>query len=305
MHRILAGAACIGLVSPSIVAAQSAERVLAPSSNWYLDGGETRCRLLRKFGEGPDAHLFFLETDQPSAYASFLIAGPTLEKIDWSKSIEIQLGDLEKVELQSAHGGDFEGFGSALMNSSIWLGEPKTEIAPQDDKEASEEVSVEAERGLPRIVSERFSEVSRLSVTQGEENVISLELRGFAKALEALNLCSENFVSYWGLDLEKHRSMQHGPKLTNLDEIARRVVWSYRGRALRRGEQGTVRFLVMVDELGQVTSCRQSNATEFESLESPICKEIARAQFEPARDAKGQPMRSYYASSVRYTLPSR
>jgi hypothetical protein len=49
-----------------------------------------------------------------------------------------------------------------------------------------------------------------------------------------------------------------------------------------------------------VESCTILKATQTEQLESPACKVMQRAQFEPARDAAGQPFRSLYVTSIIY-----
>ena len=59
---------------------------------------------------------------------------------------------------------------------------------------------------------------------------------------------------------------------------------------------------VMVNEAGAVTDCHLERATKLESLNSPACKEMQRATFEPALDRDGTAMPSYYATTIVYRV---
>ncbi|MBX7541457.1 energy transducer TonB [Qipengyuania sphaerica] len=275
--------------------------VLEPSSQWHLDTGDERCRLAREFGEGAAKHILFLEMDEPSAYVGFLLAGPAMEELDLQVPVRLQFGNLEPIVLDRHTQGSLEGYGAALMSTGISLDENFP--AELEETGTNESSVTEAPKGLPRLASERFTNVETLTIAQEDAEKAVLKLPSLHKALEALNLCSEDFITYWGLDLEQHRSMQRGPKWTNSQRVVRRIAANYPSAALRKGEQGSVRFLLIIDETGQVEECRQSNVTLLDKLESPACKIMRRGEFEPALDADGNPMRSYYASQIRYVLP--
>ena len=292
------------LALPNHVVAQTEAPIVEPSTPWHLDGGEARCRLARKFGEGDRSYALFLETDEPSAYPSFLLAGPAMKDIDWRRPVQIVFGQNEPIELERAQEGELAEFGTALMSNGILLG--GTFQGWHDEAEANvpDFQPSEGSKGLPRIFDERYADVDQIDVAQKGKRVVSLKIPGFQKALQALNVCSENFIGYWDLDLEKHRTRQKAPEWTNFDSVVRRIQADYPSAALRKGEQGVVRFMVIVDERGTVSQCRQSDATQLESLESPVCRAMQRAKFKPAFDVDGNPMRSYYASRVRYSLPN-
>ena len=302
LHRTLAAAACAALVSPSIVAAQSSEQMLVPSSPWQLDAGENRCRLARQFGEGSEAHLLIMETEEPTASVNLVLTGPTTDKVIWRRSVEFRFGDLESIEVERVWTGSFGDHGTGLMANGVRLDEPKPELAIEDKRPRAPRALTESVHGLPEIPSKRFAGVATLRLSQRDRVLVTLELRGLEKALEALNDCSQNFISYWGLDLEKHKSMRQGPRWTNFKEVVRSTALRFPRNAARQDDQGVVRFLVFVDEEGRVSGCRQSNATELAILKSPICDEMQRAQFEPALDADGNPMPSYYASRIHYLM---
>lgn len=286
------------LVFGSIASSQEAETaVLQPAGLWQLDAGEERCRLARAYGTGRDVHILFMEQDEPGSWVGFAIAGHELKGINWDDSVALQFGTLPEIDVPQYSRGNVGEYEPALLINSKSLAEPR----PENEREADNEA--DGTNGLPRIPTERFEGVEQLSVVQDGQKRVALALPNLKSALDALNLCSESFVSFWGLDLEQHRTMTRRVKWSNAMTIARRVQMNYPAAALRRGEQGTVRFIAIVDEEGKVTECRHSDVTQLDRLDSPVCKEMRRAEFEPALDSEGKPMKSYYAGRIRYVLP--
>lgn len=240
-----------------------------------------------------------MEIDEPSSAVDFAVGGPALEKIRWNKPVYFQFGALKPGwELHYSRGalGEVE---PAVLTIGTSLKEPH-----ETEEETPELVeNTENPRGFELIPVERYLGEETMSVTQEGRRVMTFQMPNLVPALTALNQCAEGFIEYWGLDLAKHRTMKSGPHWTNFKTVVRRYLRDYPSDAVRRGEQGSVRFVVIVDETGKVVECRQSDATVLDRLESGACKGMERATFEPALDADGQPMRSYYATKIRYVLP--
>ncbi|MBX7458809.1 energy transducer TonB [Qipengyuania sp. 1NDH17] len=296
---VLAAAASTTLVAPGLHAREAQPGpVLKPSSPWHLDAANEKCRLAREFGDGTTKHVLLMELDEPSTTADFLVAGPAIRETKWRKPAGFRFGTLEPVYEERYSKGSFGDYEPALMTVETSLSAPD-----QRGKDIEYNWNVENASGLASIPTERFVGHEMLSVVQDDTTIVTLQLPNLVPALRALNQCAENLVEFWGLDLEQHRTMQRGPEWTNSKVVIRRFMSDYPSKALRRGEQGSVRFVVLVDEKGEIIECRQSDATELEALDSPACRAMERAKFEPALDANGQPMRSYYATKIRYVLP--
>ena len=287
------------LLSTPLQAKERAEApVFLPSSPWHLDVANEKCRLARRFGEGASEHMLFMELDKPTAAVDFAVAGPALGDTRWKKPVGFRFGTLDAVYEEHYSKGTLGKFDPAILTISTSL------AAPGEEEEDHEEESwIENVGGLSGIPAERYAGNEDLHVVQGDKTLAALRLDSLVPALTALNQCAESFVEHWGLDLAQHRTMQQGPRWTNSKAVIRRFISEYPSEALRSGEQGSVRFVVIVDETGAPVECRQSDATEMEKLDSPACKGMMRATFEPALDAEGKPMRSYYATKVRYVLP--
>lgn len=291
------GASALALQSVALSAQTGPTDPVKQTSPWRLDAGEEKCRLAAVYGDAPEGHILFIEQDQPGSAVGFAIGGPSFEGIDWEEAVAFQFGELPPFAIERYSKGDIGPYQPAVLIAAQSLAEEPLEDADEGDIE--EDVAP----GIGRIPVDRFLGVSELRVMQDGKTRVALALPNFKNALEALNRCSEGFITYWGLDLEKHRTMTRGVKFTNLMRVARSLQSKYPSNALRRGEQGTVRFLVLVDEQGKVTDCRQSDVTALDRLDSPVCREMRRARFEPALDADGKPMKSYYSSRITYLIP--
>jgi len=130
---------------------------------------------------------------------------------------------------------------------------------------------------------------------------VSFETGNLKDAFEALNTCTSDLLKDWGLDPAKHAS--YTPvNWTNQDEVTKKIQRLYPTAALNRGEQAIFRMLVIVDEQGTVTDCQINAATNVDALASPACQEMSDASFSPAIDENGNPMRSFYATTVSYQI---
>ena len=78
----------------------------------------------------------------------------------------------------------------------------------------------------------------------------------------------------------------------------------YPARALRAGEEGTVRFNLTIGLNGAVTACQIVGSSGFPALDEATCRLVSRrARFNPAVDSTGAPVEGRYANTVRWRLP--
>ena len=104
-----------------------------------------------------------------------------------------------------------------------------------------------------------------------------------------------------GLDPDQHVAYVP-PRFINEAAIARRIQARYPRDAVNAGEQAIFRMRVIVEADGTVSDCSIENSTEGNRLESPACREMMKAQFEPARAHDGGTMRSFFATTVSYVV---
>ena len=185
--------------------------------------------------------------------------------------------------------GEVVGFGPAAIFSRIEI---------NDDRDAAPDGTL---RTLPHIDLNEASKIDRIQYGHGGF-ALSFETGDMGPPLQALNVCAADFVRSWGLDVEQHKQFTRMARLTNEQEIAREIQKYYTRSALNRGEQAIIRMLVIVETDGSVSQCKLFESTETDRLQSKACEEMEGAEFEPALDASGQPMRSFYTTNIIYRI---
>lgn len=270
---------------PDALAAEDGAERLEPIIAWNIDFGENRCRLTRMFGTDKDRHLLMFEQGAPGSSFGLTLAGSDLVNFKTAAKVDLGMERDEPMETKDLIGkGEVPGFGPALIFSNIGIGTAQ----PAGPLRAA---------GLDL---DEAATIDRVVLRRGKV-VLSFETGNMREPLAALNACTDDLLTQWGLDPEAHRS-HVPPKWTNENSVTQRIVAAYPSAARSIGEQAIFRLRVTVETDGSVSDCLIEGSTVTQRLESPACKEMQRAVFEPARDAAGQPMRSFYATTITYVI---
>lgn len=269
--------------------AADAGTVLTPSSEWHLDYAEEKCRLARTFGEGENRHILYIDQAAPSERFDLTAAGPAFKNFPASGAIDLQFGEAINQRNYRAKKGNFKSFGPALIYSRITMS-------------AEAEGNVDA-NDIPfqLLDAEGAKTIDFIAFGRGKRKVTFATGELFP-VLSAINTCTLDLIRSWGVDPDKHRTMTRSATWKNPTVVASRVQASYPAAALSRGERAIFNLRIIIDEAGAVIECKLSNATKASHLESPACKAFSKAKFEPALDADGQPMRSYYTTAIIYDI---
>lgn len=286
---ILAAAGALGVSSVAHAADNDKSASLSPSTPWNVDYGKTKCRLARAFGEGDDRHLLFMEQAGPDDSFGFTVAGPRLDRFKNSRSISIQFGDLPEPD-REPFSGTTETFGASIIYSGL-------KFAHEDERETD----LDADTQLPAIDTSKAATIEKVTIRRRARELV-FETGNLEEPIKVLNHCALDLVKYWGLDPDKHRAMTKLPEWKNKDFIVKRIQSHYPSSALRAGEQGIFRMRAIVEADGSVSDCSLNNATTTERLESNGCQQMMRAKFEPALDGNGEPMRSFYTTTITYQV---
>lgn len=268
---------------PATLAASDGAIELQPDTAWNLDYGETRCRLARWFGSKDEPYLLVFEQSAPRRNFDLTIAGPKLGRFHRSGSFRIGMERDEPVEVVNQFGrSEMAGVGKAIVVGGHNIGPT---IARNDARAAG--IDLDEAASIDSIV------IADRRVT------LSFATGNMRAPFEALNACTYKLLEGWGLDPEPHAAYVP-PRLLDREDVAGRITARYPRRALSRREDGIVAFTVIVETDGSVSHCMTKNATQAPALQSPACEEMTTARFSPARDSKGDPMRSYYSTNITY-----
>ncbi|MEQ8410469.1 MAG: TonB family protein [Erythrobacter sp.] len=277
---------------PDDVGAPSNAVKLAPLGPWNIDFGDNRCRLTGLFGTEENRHLLLVEQAAPSHQFGLTLAGPEIDKFYNAPRLALGLRDGEPMRESDGHGhGMVEGFGSALIFTSL-------DIA--DEAGDTDEAGSAARPVAATIDLDAAAKSERIVIARGDK-VVSFETGNLAEPLQAMNVCTTDLLTHWGLDAEKHRAYVP-PEWTNQEFVVRRILRTYPDEALRRGDSAIFRMRVIVGTDGRVEDCHLEQSTAAPHFTPTACREMQRARFEPARDTEGAAMRSFYATSITYAV---
>lgn len=288
-HAVLALAALP--LAALAVPAQAKAVDIAPSSPWNVDFGADKCRLARFFGEGENRHLLFFEQYWPGERFGMTVAGPSYKRFQSGTRTDIRFSEAQKPFETRPFTGTVGEYGSGVIYSTLSLAKD----------EARETAGDAAPTRVPELDKNAARQVEFVSMRQrGDE--IRLLSGPLDEAFAVLDNCALDLIGTWGLDVAQHRTATRLPRWINKDAVVKRIVAVYPREALNSGEQGIMRMRVAVSEQGTVETCTIIKATTTEQLESPACRAMQGARFEPALDANGKPMRSYFAETIIYVI---
>lgn len=275
---------------PVEVASRTSTDRLAPSSPWNLDFGENKCRLQRVFEHEGRRHAVIIEQSAPDSSFSLVLAGPALTRLKGIDELALGLNsDIPLVVNRRILPGTLPDYGSAFVLSSVSLTRFKPGPSGAGPQPHSAEIDVSAAAMVNRIV---------LANAKGKQ-AVSYETGNMRDVFAALNVCTSDFLVQWGLDPEQHRAYRR-PHLANGLELTRYLQRTYPDRALEKGEGGVFGFRLIVEADGSISSCHVEANSAVTELD-PRCADIVKiAQMEPALDAEGKPMRSFYVTKLTF-----
>lgn len=268
---------------------------LEPSGHWNVHYGEDVCLLYREFGEGKNKHLLTVRQYWPAPQVGMTVAGPKFGKFRSRERTAVRFLPDKPAFDTRPFAGTAEGYGPAVIFSSIDIasGEPIPDNSDEPD----------GPDAIGQLDLSGADEVRFVELRQGAR-IVRLETGPLTAAFKVMNDCTFSLIKDWGLDAERLRTAQSGPRWINQASLTRKIAARYPGSALLAGEQGIMRMRVIVDSQGNVEECVMQKATNTKTLESPACDIMRNAKFDPARDASGQPLRSFYATSITYQIGS-
>ena len=303
----LAFAASTMALTLPVQAQSEAPQVFERSGNWTADFGEDYCRLLRTFRSGDDEITLAFERIQPGPMMRMLIVGDDFRPYRGADRLSYRFEPREAVppfELSTDFASSRTPDGERLtILSFISLGEAPqfTQVFQQRTNAGDQTTDAAGEPPQfpvydPQAEQARASGIRSLVFEEGLSRPIRFDTGAMGDVMGVLQTCTSDLVSSWGIDAERHANLQRGafpepgPIIANttipFDQFARLT-----------GNYNQVR--VMVSKEGDPTSCHIHFPTLEEGVNERICEQVMEnAEFQPALDAEGQPIASYWLVPV-------
>lgn len=298
VRHAIAAVGMAALWLPAI--AYSREVQLAPSSKWLLNYDRDSCTLVRSFGE-----------DDEKIIAQFVryAPGPTFDLNLFGKRVRAA-ANRPTVGLRFGNTGNFvatpamKGTGGEpgrLVNALFLAGRldnfDQTKLNLGDPKKLSP-----ADLAALSFVDPALEAATDTMTVRLAGQAIVLRLGSMGAAMREMRKCTTDLVKEWGLQPEEQERLASQPAprsnpgtwLTSSD---------YPRDSLARGEQAIIRFRMMIDSTGVPTACAVQSAITKGDFAEITCNQLKRrARFEPARNAEGQPVASFFVGKVVWVM---
>lgn len=295
---------------------------LPPNGPWNINYDADVCQLARTFGSGKDRVLLQLQSYNMQTGLHVLIAGNAfatkhpipLPPPATGKAKQKYLGEKpgdafrDKFTIQFGPVGKEQEFTprAAMLRLSADE-EPVPALmggeTSVDDRHEADPTGMTPERvEAPDTALE--AAVTWVQVRMPDGALTKLATGSLAQPLAALHACSTDLVKSWGIPIDD-------PALAPVVLPAPRtspaqwVTWKdFPVDELRAKTNAMVRFRLMVDAKGKVTSCHIQDATRNVELTRVTCQLLkARAAFNPARNAAGGAVPGYYTNALLWASP--
>lgn len=303
MVRRFAGLSWLAVLAAASMPVQAKEPLrLAPSSKWHVDYAPDSCRLGRSFGTGDNEVILILDRFQPGPMVFMSLIGKPARVRSNTRQTVIRFGPNEREQERHFDAATLDNGKPVMMvgGSVLVAGSNDAWEASQTERDEREDSS--RLTPLPPIDPALNASVTSVEIDIPGKPPILLETGAMGKPMEALTGCTSDLLRGWGIDVAAHEKLSR-PAVPASNPGRWMNISDYPLQMLNDGKQGIVHFRLIVDEAGKPKSCHIQKSTRPKAFEDAVCEGIMkRARFEPAFDAAGKPVASYYLNRVRFQM---
>jgi len=284
----------LGLIAQSAQGADKAPPSLPRITKWEMKYDEDACSLLAEFAAGGDAVMMAITRTTPGDWFELRLYGKMLGSAEIGMPIEVAFGDgtpVKRTAMVATSGGDKKIPAAIIPGLRIdgWEPTPK----------------MDASSPVPLISADQEAKVASVTFKPGMKRRYRLATGSMRAPFAAMRTCTDDLVRHWGFDpaVEATLSRRATPTTNPANWLKSN---DFPPSALAEGMNGYVKFRLDVDPDGKVAGCRILYRTNPDEFADASCKLLARrATFQSALDAAGNPVRSYFVSSVKWLSAAR
>lgn len=278
-------------VSHVAVAAPREPLRLAPSSPWRVHYDDDSCRMARTFGQGDTETFLIMDRYGPGDGFTLTVIGKPLasEALRGGRPVEtkIRFGEAESEQIITAAPVGM-GVQPGFVSASVSFAD-----IPSDET---------AKVWRPQITAMREAAVNFIDITAPSNRRVVLETGSMGKPMDAMRACTDELLTHWGIDVARHARRTEDAMPAS--DPGRWIKSSdYPRDLVAQGRQAIVHFRMTIGTDGKPSACHIQRTTRSPKFDDAVCKAMMqRAKFTPARDEQGEPMVSYFRSSVRFQV---
>ena len=287
--QLTTAALVFAITASQSVSAATKVQTFTPSKSWNVDYADDSCALRREFTSGDDKVLFELRQFSPGNLFSATAASTAFRQGSHPLTVRF----LPDTKAHDASGSSSLQYPNGLFGFS-WL----DSFVPME--KGSDKLQVIG--SIPdRMAREKAIEGIELSA--GLTRTVTIATGEMHQPMQAMRKCMDELLTHWGIDAAAQRTLSRPVKAKDQQQWAKIIQAAYPGKMLFREMNGIVRVRVMVGTDGLPTSCHLQVPSQDKSFETTACAGLMKAsRFEPALDAAGNPVASYFVTSIFYVV---
>lgn len=277
---------------------------LAPSSKWHVNYSADSCRLGRSFGEDDDAVMLMLDRFKPSPIVYVTLTGNPVRVRGATRKVVFHFGPAERKQERDFTPGTMAGGTPAIVvhRAIMVAANDATWDTPRDEESWKPADPTSVPQPRPDLDPAREAAVTFFEIAIPGRPALLLETGSMGAPMEALRACTDDLLRGWGIDADAHNSLSRQTSPAS-DPASWLNSGDYPDEMQYRGYEGLVYFRLVVDPSGSPASCHIQQSTRPQEFDDAVCKGIMRrARFEPALDAAGNPVTSYYVNRARFIM---
>lgn len=293
-------AALLGSLLPTAEVAAREPLRLVPSSKWNLHYGEDSCSIGRSFGEGDERVVLVMSRYQPGDPLRLNFTGKPTYTSQNDGTVTLRFGPSDAVQKVGFFPANSADKTPALIIRDAVRIVPRTdaEMAAFEAAKKAGQLSFKSSD----IAPEQESAVTFIEVSKAVRRPFVLETGSLAGPLAALRKCTDELLDHWGIDVAKHVGLMR-PVMPRSDPGRWVKPRDYPPTMIMDGKRAIVHFRLNVGVDGKPTACHIQQSTRPKAFDDAVCRAIMRnAEFDPALDASGAPLASYWLNTVTFIL---
>jgi hypothetical protein len=298
MRKTVYGLAAAALVAAPVAQAQDGAAVFKPTGGWTADYGDDYCRLIRTFSDGKDEVSLALERAQPGTPMRLVLVGNGVKVFRRADEIGYSFlpsGNSAKTRFarsETTDGNQYLNLGPVMLAPFAGFAPPPAGAAPAGPPPYNRAAEQETARAITTVA---FGE--------GLTSPVRIETGSLGAPMTAMQNCADDLLKVWGLDPDKHKTMSASAVLNPVaGGVLPQGTIPFTEFAKFAGGGNDLRLIVGAD--GKPTSCTVRAPVLSQSMNEKICKlAMERASFQPAKDAGGEAMASYWMGSPLFLGP--
>lgn len=283
------------VLCPSAPALAGDGLTLSPSTEWRLREYEDRCRASRVFGEGRDRTTLWIEQGGTESNFNLTLIGRPLRH-PYGGGVHVQFGEEPEIIRSYLSARSSRGrpvltmFGVAISQPAMQRGlDGSVDLSNLDHMRAA----------MDRA---RAGSITTLRLRTSIVEPIELHLGSLAEPLAFLDECGARLGV---LLTEAGRALT--PEATPPVALGDAEDWltlrDFPGYLAKQHISGEITVRLTVNKNGDARSCFVVESNRPQLFDDAVCLGLLkRAEFEPARNAQGEPVASYYFYKQTFTV---